>query len=195
MKPLMLTFAALALLVWMWSEYFRAIPNLQEAGVLNNFQVQKQAPVSAVFTVIDKRYYSAGQNLIRPTAPVAGGFQHLEYLSNMDVLLSPIERAAAIKNQTEWEQHGRCFTLKAKTGADAADLLSEQLLNLSMIAQNEQAANQLRKLKAGLAVQLYGHWASVQSAKTSAIFLPALGHANSARCKLFVLERIDVLGQ
>ncbi len=39
MEKLLATAAVFALMLWIWSEYFRAIPHLEQTGVLKNFQV------------------------------------------------------------------------------------------------------------------------------------------------------------
>lgn len=196
MKYLIMTFTALALMIWAWAEFFRAIPNLEEAGVLKNFQVQSKEPLTATFSILDKRYYRAGHSFVHPSAPVRGGFQHLEYVSNIDLLLSPSEQVSAIKAQVAWEQDKRCFNLSARAGTHVdLDKISAQLLSLSIIAKNEDVANQLRRIKAGQTIELQGHWAQVQSAKTSASFLAALGHVYSARCQLFVLNNVRVIAE
>ena len=40
MNKLIITFVLFALMIWVWSCYFRAIPHLQQVGVLKNFQLK-----------------------------------------------------------------------------------------------------------------------------------------------------------
>ena len=40
MNKLIITFVLFALMIWVWSSYFHAIPHLQQVGVLKNFQLK-----------------------------------------------------------------------------------------------------------------------------------------------------------
>lgn len=89
MEKLLATAAVFALMLWIWSEYFRAIPHLEQTGVLKNFQVTATQAFSGEYLLLDKRYYSASSRTLHPAAPtVVGGFQDLAYVSNIDLLLS-----------------------------------------------------------------------------------------------------------
>jgi len=69
MDKLIIAAALFALGLWIWSEYFRAIPNLEQAGVLKNFQVESIEPHQAEYRVLAKQYYGPerrGVSFIQP---------------------------------------------------------------------------------------------------------------------------------
>ena len=169
MEKLFVAAALFALMLWIWSEYFRAIPDLEQVGVLKNFQVVSTDTMSGQFTVLDKRYYSAGQRFLHPAAPtVVGGFQDLAYVSNIDLLLSSGEQSRdALKQLLEWSQQKRCFSVQnSKMSATQFEQHKAELQNVSVIAASKQVADQIRRVKTGQRIQIQGEWVEVNSIKT-----------------------------
>ena len=169
MEKLFVAAALFALMLWIWSEYFRAIPDLEQAGVLKNFQVVSTDSISGQFVVLDKRYYSAGQRFLHPAAPtVVGGFQDLAYVSNIDLLLSSGEQSRdALKQLLEWSQQKRCFSVQnSKMSATQFEQHKAELQNVSVIAASKQVADQIRRVKTGQRIQIQGEWVEVNSTQT-----------------------------
>lgn len=169
MEKLFVAAALFALMLWIWSEYFRAIPDLEQAGVLKNFQVVSTDSISGQFVVLDKRYYSAGQRFLHPAAPtVVGGFQDLAYVSNIDLLLSSGSQSRdALKQLLEWSQQKRCFTVQnSKMTATQFEQRKAELQNVSVIAASKQVADQIRRVKTGQRIQIQGEWVEVNSTQT-----------------------------
>lgn len=169
MEKLFVAAALFALMLWIWSEYFRAIPDLEQVGVLKNFQVISTDSMSGQFTLLDKRYYSAGQRFLHPAAPtVVGGFQDLAYVSNIDLLLSSGEQSRdALKQLLEWSQQKRCFSVQnSKMSATQFEQHKAELQNVSVIAASKQVADQIRRVKTGQRIQIQGEWVEVNSIKT-----------------------------
>lgn len=169
MEKLFVAAALFALMLWIWSEYFRAIPDLEQTGVLKNFQVVSTDTMSGQFMVLDKRYYSAGQRFLHPAAPtVVGGFQDLAYVSNIDLLLSSGSQSRdALKQLLEWSQQQRCFTVQnSKMSATQFEQRKAELQNVSVIAASKQVADQIRRVKTGQRIQIRGEWVEVNSTKT-----------------------------
>lgn len=192
MKPLLIAFAVLALLIWGWMEYFRAIPDLEQAGVQKNFQVNAIAPMSGSFMVLDKSFYSPNRGFVHPASSVTvGSYQNLIYLSNIDLLLAePQMTPDSVKQQAEWSQENRCYTLAPKAHMEAG--LPSRLLNVSVIAATAQAANQLRRIKPGQRIHLQGDWAEVKSAKNGQPF--SLGIIEKAKqCRLLRVSNVTEL--
>ncbi|OTG81378.1 hypothetical protein B9T33_06855 [Acinetobacter sp. ANC 5054] len=169
MQKLLIAAALFALMLWIWSEYFRAIPNLQQTGVLKNFQVTPSTAFSGQYLVLDKRYYSASGRTLHPASPtVVGGFQDLAYVSNIDLLLSSGSAdIQSLEDQLDWSQQNRCFSVKEKkVPSTQFEQLKAELQNVSVIAQSEAVANRIRRLKSGDRVEIQGEWVDVHSIKT-----------------------------
>ena len=169
MEKLLATAAVFALMLWIWSEYFRAIPHLEQTGVLKNFQVTPTQAFSGEYLLLDKRYYSASSRTLHPAAPtVVGGFQDLAYVSNIDLLLgSGANDFQSLKYHLEWWQQNRCFNVQAKNvPSTQVEQLNSELQNVSVIAQSEDVANRIRRLKSGDRVEILGAWVDVHSIKT-----------------------------
>ncbi|WP_286380678.1 hypothetical protein [Acinetobacter towneri] len=56
MKQLSIALALFCVLLWSWAEFFRAIPHLQESGVLKNFKLSSVAAFQTEVTVLNKRF-------------------------------------------------------------------------------------------------------------------------------------------
>lgn len=194
MNKLWIACAVFALGLWVWSEFFRAIPHLEQSGVLKNFKVTQHGTHQAEYRVIDTRYYSPKRRSIHPASPVVGSFNDLAYVSNVDLLLAPPNLNKSMLKQVNLEQARRCYQVESSTLV-AAELekIRVQVLNLSVIAATQQAADQIRRLKSGQRIVLQGAWVEVESAKTTGYFSVGLGSASAAQCKLFQVNQIQVL--
>ena len=195
MDKLIIAAALFALGLWVWSEFFRAIPHLEQAGVLKNFQVQSIAPHQAEYRVLAKQYYGPERRTIHPASPVVGSFNDLAYLSNIDLLLAAPNASSAIFKPFKLEQDRRCVNITAPDNpqADPANI-QPHLLNLSVIAASEAVANKIRRLKADQRIWLQGHWVQVKSATSQQEFQVGIGSPASAQCRLFRvsgLKRLD----
>lgn len=157
MQKLLISAAVFALGLWLWSEYFRDIPDLEQVGVLKNFKLEVIAPHQAEYRVLAKQYYSPNRRMLHPASPVVGGFNDLAYLSNIDVLLLQSNSRDRSLEQVKLVQSSRCFSLAAKNN-NHADLskLSAQVQNLSVIAASATVAKQIRRLKADQHIRLSG---------------------------------------
>lgn len=179
--------------LWIWSEYFRAIPHLEQVGVLKNFNVELLEPHQAEYRVLAKQYYSPNQRMLHPAAPMVGSFNDLAYLSNIDVLLIHPNISEAELSQFKIEQTSRCFDLEAKQSSTDLNKLRAHIKNFSVIAESDAVAKQIRQLKADQHIQLTGHWVNVRSAKTNQGFHVGFGSSNSAQCRLFQVSHIAQL--
>lgn len=196
MKPLLWTFAALALLIWGWKEYFREIPHLEQAGVLKNFKVEPRREFSGRFTVIGQRFYAPQSRMLFRTSAWVGEFNDLAYLSNVDVLLAQGALADPSRlKQADFDQHSRCYEFKLQPNASlSADEIRAGSLNISAIASNEHIAKQLRRLKAGQRVQLQGQYAEVMQLKTQKHFVTGMSIPRPRpQCAIVKITFIQVL--
>lgn len=127
-------------MIWLWSEYFRAIPHLQQSGVLKNFALETEGDFSGQYQVVAKRYYSPDRRVIHPAAPVVGHFNDLAYVSNIDLLLAKDVFSSSEQAQTvDFEQTQRCYQFQvASTSSLAAQQVIANTLNISAIAASEQ---------------------------------------------------------
>ncbi|ANF82627.1 hypothetical protein A3K93_10770 [Acinetobacter sp. NCu2D-2] len=194
MEKLLITAALFALGLWIWSEYFRAIPHLEQVGVLKNFNVEVVEPHSGTYQVVDKRYYSPGQRMLHPAAPMVSSFNDLAYLSNIDVLLAPKSLSLGSLKGFDFEQDQRCFEVIAQDlSPQQLKSLIPQLLNLSVIAATDEVAAQIRHLKSKQTIQLEGDWVKVNAAKTKQPYLVGFRHKNNSQCHLFLVRDIKPL--
>lgn len=172
MNKLIITFVLFALMIWVWSCYFRAIPHLQQVGVLKNFQLKHLDDFSGEYVLLEKRYYSPARRSLHPASPVVGSFNDLAYLSNIDLLLGTGKLSHKLNlKQVEFEQQQRCYHFKLKSTArlSAEDIYADSL-NVSVIANSERVADQLRQLRTGQRVYFTGDWVEVNSIAAQHIF-------------------------
>lgn len=86
MNKLIITFVLFALMIWVWSSYFRAIRHLQQVGVLKNFQLKHLDDFSGEYVLLKKCYYSLARRSLHPASSVVGSFNDLAYVSHIDLL-------------------------------------------------------------------------------------------------------------
>ena len=156
MDKLIIAAALFALGLRIWSEYFRAIPNLEQAGVLKNFQVESIEPHQAEYRVLAKQYYGPERRTIHPASPVVGSFNDLAYVSNIDLLLAAPKVSSTVFKPFKLEQDRRCFNMTATDAQANPANIQPHLLNLSVIAASEVVANKIRRLKADQRIWLQG---------------------------------------
>ena len=108
MQKLLITALLFMLGLWVWNEFFRAIPHLQEKGVLKNFKVEPVKRISATYIVHDHRFVKPDRRVLHQASPVVGHFNDLAYLSNIDVLLLT-QPLPAIQAKLEFDEAKRCY--------------------------------------------------------------------------------------
>lgn len=193
MDKLIIAAALFALGLWIWSEYFRAIPNLEQAGVLKNFQVESIEPHQAEYRVLAKQYYGPERRTIHPASPVVGSFNDLAYVSNIDLLLAAPNVASDLFKPFKLEQDRRCLNMTATDAQANPANIQPHLLNLSVIAASEAVANKVRRLKADQRIWLQGDWVQVKSATSQQEFQVGKSNPKSAQCRLFRITDLKVL--
>lgn len=194
MNKLLIAVALFALGLWIWSEYFRAIPHLEQAGILKNFQVEPIEAHKAEYRVISKKYYGPERRTIHPASPVVGSFNDLAYISNIDLLLAQPETSMAALKSWQLKQSKRCFevNLKDAVQADSAPI-PPALSSLSVVASSEAVADKIRRLKAGQRIRIQGDWITLKYVKNQQEFYVGLGSQNSSQCRLFRLNAVERL--
>ncbi|MCO8087470.1 hypothetical protein [Acinetobacter indicus] len=195
MNKILFSLAGLALMIWLWSEYFRAIPHLQQSGVLKNFALETEGHFSGQYQVVAKRYYSPDRRVIHPAAPVVGHFNDLAYVSNIDLLLAKEDFSASGQAQTvDFEQTQRCYQFQlASTSPLAAQQVIANTLNISAIAASEQIAQRLRRVKAGQRIVLRGEWVKVRSVSTGQYFQISHHPIPANNCRIVRVQQLQVL--
>ncbi|WP_286413681.1 hypothetical protein [Acinetobacter indicus] len=195
MNKILLSLTGLALMIWLWSEYFRAIPHLQQSGVLKNFALETEGDFSGQYQVVAKRYYSPDRRVIHPAAPVVGHFNDLAYVSNIDLLLAKEDFSASGQAQTvDFEQTLRCYQFqRASTSPLAAQQVIANTLNISAIAASEQIAQRLRRVKAGQRIVLRGEWVKVRSVSTGQYFQISHHPIPANNCRIVRVQQLQVL--
>lgn len=196
MKPLILIFAALALLIWGWKEYFREIPHLEQAGVLKNFKVDARREFSGRFTVAAERFYAPQSSVLFRASAWVGEFNDLAYLSNVDVLLAQGALADPQRlKQVDFDQHSRCYEFQLQPNSSLnAEAVRADSINISAIAPNAQIAKQLRRLKAGQRVELQGQYVDVLQLKTQKHFVTGMSIPQPRpQCAIVQINFIQVL--
>lgn len=196
MNKLIITFVLFALMIWVWSCYFRAIPHLQQVGVLKNFQLKHLDDFSGEYVLLEKRYYSPARRSLHPASPVVGSFNDLAYLSNIDLLLGTGKLSHKLNlKQVEFEQQQRCYHFKLKSTArlSAEDIYADSL-NVSVIANSERVADQLRQLRTGQRVYFTGDWVEVNSIAAQHIFSVGQNFpAQHQNCAILRVHSLSIL--
>ena len=189
MDKLIYTALAFVVGIWIWMEYFREIPHLEQQGVLNNFKVEKIEPRQIKATVLDQQFVRPNRRTIHPASPVVYGFEDLAYVSNVDVLLSD-STLPSLQGRIKFDDHKRCFSVEGAVDAKQQDWLQQHVQQLSLIAANKAVTKTMRRLKAGQKVTLIGDLVTVHSAKTQAVYLVGKGSEYAAQCHLFRVNKI-----
>jgi hypothetical protein len=195
MNKLIITFVLFALMIWVWSCYFRAIPHLQQVGVLKNFQLKHLDDFSGEYVLLEKRYYSPARRSLHPASPVVGSFNDLAYVSNIDLLLGTGKLSDKLNlKQVEFEQQ-RCYHFKLKSTArlSAEDIYADSL-NVSVIANSERVADQLRQLRTGQKAYFTGDWVEVHSIPAQHFF--SIGQnfpAQRQNCAILRVHSLSIL--
>jgi len=196
MKKLIITFVLFALMIWIWSSYFRAIPHLQQVGVLKNFQLKHLDDFSGEYVLLEKRYYSPARRSLHPASPVVGSFNDLAYVSNIDLLLGTGKLSHTLNlKQVEFEQQQRCYHFKLKSTArlSAEDIYADSL-NVSVIAHSACVADQLRQLRTGQRVYFTGDWVEVNSIPAQHIFSVGQNFpAQRQNCAILRVRSLSIL--
>ncbi|OTG97363.1 hypothetical protein B9T24_04390 [Acinetobacter sp. ANC 4654] len=196
MNKLIITFVLFALMIWVWSSYFRAIPHLQQVGVLKNFQLKHLDDFSGEYVLLKKRYYSPARRSLHPASPVVGSFNDLAYVSNIDLLLGTGQLSHTLNlKQVEFEQQQRCYHFKLKSTArlSAEDIYADSL-NVSVIANSARVADQLRQLRTGQSVYFTGNWVEVNSLPAQHFF--SVGQkipAHRQNCAILRVHSLSIL--
>ncbi len=192
MQKLLITAALIALGIWIWAEYFRAVPHLEEAGVLKNFEVENIQPVSATFTVLEKTFIKPNRRVLHQASPFVGGFNDLAYLSNIDVLLTrkPLPEMQA---KPELDPPQRCFQVEGAVDSTEQNAIKAQVQHYSLIAANAEIAHQIRRLKSGQRIQLQGEQVKVTSAKTGQLFQAGAGSKQRGQCQILKVTAVQIL--
>lgn len=161
MEKLFITLGCFLLGIWIWNEYFRAIPDLSQQGVLNNFRVVSIEPHQATYQVLAHHFVEDNRQTIRTATPVWGNFNNLSYISNIDVLLSTPNWHGAV--QLEQDDRTRCyFTEDVLTTTQRQDVI-ENTRHYSLIASTPEIAKQIRRLKPDQLIQIEGDFVEVHS--------------------------------
>ena len=196
MNKLIITFVLFALMIWVWSSYFRAIPHLQQVGVLKNFQLKHLDDFSGEYVLLEKRYYSPARRSLHPASPVVGSFNDLAYVSNIDLLLGTGKLSHKLNlEQVEFEQQQRCYHFKLKSTArlSAEDIYADSL-NVSVIANSARVADQLRQLRTGQRVYFTGDWVEVHSIPAQHVFSVGQNFpAQRQNCAILRVRSLSIL--
>ena len=196
MKQLLGAFAVLAAMIWVWAEYFREIPHLEQAGVVKNFQVEEQADFSGEFRVLGKRYYGPPRTALYATSPWGGKFNDLAYVSSIDLLLGQGQlKNPYLAKKIDFDQKSRCYQFTAESGAGLTDeAIRADSLSISAVAGSAQAADQLRRLKAGQTVRIQGKYAAVKQRKSQQAFIVGMSIPRPRpSCSIVKVTAIQVL--
>lgn len=191
MEKLFITAVLFALGLWIWNEYFRAIPHLEQAGVLKNFRVEMIEPHQAEYRVLAKQYYTPNQRRLHPASPLVSSFNDLAYVSNIDLLLVQPNISQAELKQVKLEQESRCFSMQTQENSQPdLNKLRTNLYNLSVIAATDDAAKQIRHLKSDQHILLTGEWIQVSSLKSNKAYHVGFRSPQAAQCRLFLLKSV-----
>lgn len=191
MDKLLITAALFAFGIWVWSAYFRAIPHLEESGVLKNFKVEVVQPVSATYTVLDKSFIKPNRRVLHQASPFVGSFNDLAYVSNIDILLAT-QPLPTMQAKLQLDQPKRCFQIEVAVTTAQQEAIKTHVQHFSLIAANENIANQIRRLKSGQQVHLQGDIVTVQSGTTGQAFQAGIGSKYRAQCQLLKVNAIQV---
>lgn len=190
MKQLSIALALFCVLLWSWAEFFRAIPHLQESGVLKNFKLSSVAAFQTEVTVLNKCFVKPQRQVLHQASPYVGHFNDLAYVSNIDVLVTQ-KSLPNMSAKLTFDQPRRCFKVEGQLSAAEQAVIQQQVQHLSVIAANAQIANQIRRLKAGQRIQLQGDIVHVHSVKSGQAFWVGIGSAYAAQCVLLRITHIQ----
>lgn len=192
MQKLLITAVILMLGLWVWNEYFRAIPHLEEKGVLKNFKVQDIQPISATYTVYEKSFIKPNRRVLHQASPIVGHFNDLAYLSNIDVLLltQPLPNLQA---KLDFDSEKRCYQIEGEISNRDHEDLKANVQHFSLIAATEKIANEIRRLKSGQQIILTGHLVTVHSGTTGQAFQVGMGSKYRSHCQLLKVTDLKQL--
>lgn len=190
MDKLLIAAALFALGIWVWSEYFRAIPHLEESGVLKNFKVEAVQPVSARYTVLEKSFIKPNRRVLHQASPFVGSFNDLAYVSNIDILLAT-QPLPTMQAELQLDKPKRCFQIEGMTNTAQQEAIKAHVQHFSLIAANENIANQIRRLKSGQQVHLQGDIVTVHSGTTGQAFQAGIGSKHRAQCQLLKVNAVQ----
>lgn len=190
MQKLLITALLFMLGLWVWNEFFRAIPHLQEKGVLKNFQVEPFKRISATYLVHDHRFVKPDRRVLHQASPVVGHFNDLAYLSNIDVLLLT-QALPAMQAKLEFDELKRCYQLEGPISTADRKFVNTHVQHFSLIAATEKIANQIRRLKSGQKITLTGDLVTVHSGTTGQEFQVGTGSEYRNHCQLLRVTRLQ----
>lgn len=191
MQKLVFTFCAMALLIWVWYEYLREIPHLEQAGVLQNFRIESVEPHQAHYQVLDKQIVSPNRRVMHPASPIVRGFQDLAYLSNVDVIVT----TAAFKpmEKLEFDTVRRCYFSHDPISNEQKHLLMQDTRHFSLVAATAGIAKKLQRLKAGQRIEIQGDLVQVYFQKNQRQFLVGVGSMFGANCQILRVNQLHIV--
>jgi len=190
MQKLLITALLFMLGLWVWNEFFRTIPHLQEKGVLKNFQVEPVKRISATYIVHDHRFVKPDRRVLHQASPVVGHFNDLAYLSNIDVLLLT-QPLPAMQATLEFDEAKRCYQIEGQTNKAERDFVNTHVQYFSLIAATEKIADQIRRLKSEQKITLTGDLVTVHSGTTGQEFRVGTGSEYRAHCQLLQVTHVQ----
>jgi hypothetical protein len=190
MQKLLITALLFMLGLWVWNEFFRAIPHLQEKGVLKNFQVEPLKRISATYLVHDHRFVKPERRVLHQASPVVGHFNDLAYLSNIDALLLT-QALPAMQATLTFDEAKRCYQLEGPISTADRNFFNMHVQHFSLIAATEKIANQIRRLKSGQKITLTGDLVTVHSGTTGQEFQVGTGSEYRNQCQLLRVTHLQ----
>lgn len=190
MQKLLITALLFILGLWVWNEFFRAIPHLQEKGVLKNFKVEPVKHISEIYIVHDQRFVKPTRRVLHQASPVVGSFNDLAYLSNIDVLLLT-QPLPAMQATLEFDEVKRCYQVEGQISEADHNFINTHVQHFSLIAATEKIADQIRRLKPGQKITLSGDLVTVHSGTTGQEFTVGTGSKYRGHCQLLRVTQIQ----
>ena len=190
MQKLLITALLFMLGLWVWNEFFRAIPHLQEKGVLKNFQVEPVKRISATYILHDHRFVKPDRRVLHQASPVVGHFNDLAYLSNIDVILLT-QPLLAMQAKLEFDEAKRCYQIEGQISEADRNFINTHVQYFSLIAATEKIADQIRRLKSGQKITLTGYLVTVHSGTTGQEFRVGIGSEYRAHCQLLQVTHVQ----
>src|SRR5690606_10013373 len=190
MQKLLITALRFMLGLWVWNEFFRAIPHLQEKGVLKNFQVEPVKRISATYILHDHRFVKPDRRVLHQASPVVGHFNDLAYLFNFDVILLN-QPLLAKQAKLEFDEAKRCYQIEGQISEADRNFINTHVQHFSLIAATEKIADQIRRLKSGQKITLAGDLVTVHSGTTGQEFRVGIGSEYRAHCQLLQVTHLQ----
>ncbi len=193
MKQLAVCILCVIAPLWIWSKYFRTIPDMKTPALQQSVVIEKRDDFSGDYIVVAKKIYGARHSSRHLRSTSTSNHHEFSDISTVDLLLlkAPYAQSTYLKG-LDYSQKNRCIYADMSYLNSVSPELKEHTFNINVIADNAFVAKTLRKLKKGQIIRLAGYTVGVESVKNRHGYYQPL-HRNP-QCQKVLIESLVILG-